>query len=190
MSFIPVFELGLWNAWILVIPILIILFSAMRATAARESGRAGDFKLTTKENRISNAFFIPLLISWLYSIFLPLQLDTLWLYIGLIVYLFGIALTIITILTFSTSPKDKLITKGVYQFSRNPMVMGMFLMQIGVGVACSSWVYLLLTSVLMIVFNTLSPIEERFCLYLYGAEYQKYKDRTPRWIGIPKSDED
>ena len=187
MSLIPAFELSLWNAWILVIPILIIFFFDVRATAARESGRAGDFKLTKKENRISNAFFIPLVVSWVYTIFLPLQLNTIWLYGGLAIYLFGIVFAIVAVHTFATSPKDKLITTGPYQFTRNPMVLGMFLLLIGLGIACASWLLLLLTGILIVMFNALSPTEERFCLYLYGEDYQKYKNRTPRWIGIPKS---
>jgi protein-S-isoprenylcysteine O-methyltransferase Ste14 len=185
---IPAFELGLWNAWILVIPILIIFFFDVRVTAARESGKAGDFKLTRKENRISNAFFIPLIVSWVYAVFLPLQLDTIWLISGLIIYLFAIIFTITAILNFATSPKDKVITKGLYRFTRNPMVLGLFLLLIGLGIACSSWLYLLLTVVLMIMFNALSPAEERFCLYMYGDDYRKYMNRTPRWIGIPNSE--
>jgi hypothetical protein len=88
MSLIPAFELGLWNAWILVIPILIISFSDMKATAARESGKAGDFQLTRKEKRIINAVFLPMVVSWIYAVFLPLQLGTVWLYSGLIICVF------------------------------------------------------------------------------------------------------
>jgi len=43
MSLIPDFELGLWNAWILVIPMLITFFFDVRVSAARESGESGDF---------------------------------------------------------------------------------------------------------------------------------------------------
>jgi protein-S-isoprenylcysteine O-methyltransferase Ste14 len=187
LSLIPAFELGVLNAWILVIPILIIFLFDVRATAARESGRAGDFKLTRRENRISNAFFIPMVVSWLYAIFLPLQSNTIWLYGGLAIYLFGIVFAIEAVHTFATSPKDKLITTGPYHFTRNPMVLGMFLLFIGLGIAYASWLFLLLTGILIIMFNALSPAEERFCLYLYGDDYREYMNRTPRWIGIPKS---
>lgn len=29
--------------------------------------------------------------------------------------------------------------------------------------------------------------EERFCLDYYGDAYRNYMERTPRWIGLPKS---
>ena len=190
MFFIPAFELGLWNAWILIIPVLIIMFSDMRATSIRESGRAGDFKLTRKENRLTYMVFLPMIISYVYAIFLPLQLGTIWLYSGLIIYLFGVVFTIVAIQNFATSPEDKVIDKGLYRYTRNPMYVGMILLQIGVGIACSSWLYLLLAVVLIILLNANSSAEERYCLYLYSDNYQKYKNRTPRWIGIPNLKEE
>lgn len=187
MALMPAFEIGIWNAWIFVVPILIITFSDMRVTAARESGQSGDFKLTRKEKRIINAVFLPLIVSFIYAVFLPLRLGTAWLYSGLVVYLFGMAFTIVAVLNFATSPKDKVITKGVYGISRNPMYIGLILMQVGLGIICSSWLYLLLTLVLLILLNENLSAEERYCLHRYGESYQQYKNKTPRWIGIPRA---
>ena len=134
-----------------------------------------------------NAVFLPMIVSFVYAVFLPLQLGTIWLYSGLLTYLFGIVFTIVALLNFATSPKDKAITEGLYRFSRNPMYIGMLLMQIGLGIACSSWLYLLLTVVLAIILNAVSPSEERYCFYRFGNDYREYMNKTPRWIGIPKS---
>ena len=120
-------------------------------------------------------------------VFLPLQLGTIGLYRGLFVLLFGMVFTIVTVLNFASSPKDEVITKGLYRFSRNPMYIGLLLMQFGVGITCSSWLYLLLTVVLMILLNAVLPSEERYCLYRYRDDYRKYMNSPPRWIGIPKS---
>jgi len=164
MSTVPAFELGLWNAWILVIPMLITFFFDVRVSAARESGESGDFQLTRKENIIMNAVFLPMVVSFVYAVFLPLRLGTAWLISGLLFYLFGMVLTIVAVLNFASSPKNKVITKGLYGASRNPMYIGLILLQIGLGIACSSWLYLLLTVVLMILLNANSPAEERYCL--------------------------
>ena len=188
MSLIPAFELGLWNAWIGTIPILIISFSDMGATAYREPGKEVDFKLTKKENRTANAIFLPMVISWVYTVFLPLQLDSMWLYSGFIIFLFGVFFTITAIINFATSPKEKVIIKSLYRFTRNPTYIGLILMHTGLGIACASWLYLLLTVVFLIMLNTVSPSEERYLLYRYGDDYLKYKNKTPRWIGIPKSE--
>jgi protein-S-isoprenylcysteine O-methyltransferase Ste14 len=187
MSLIPAFEIGIWNAWILNIPMLITFFFDMRVTAARESGQSGNFQLTTKEKRIINAIFLPLVVSLVYAVFLPLQLGTAWLYGGLLIFSFGVVFTIVAVLNFASSPRDKVITKGLYGVSRNPMYIGLLIMQIGLGITCSSWLYLLLTLVLMILLNANLSAEERYCLYRYGDTYREYINRTPRWIGISKS---
>ena len=187
MSLMPAFEIGVGNAWILVIPMLIIFFFSMRVTAARESGRqSGDFQLAKKEKGIINAILLPMVVSFIYAVFLPLQLGTAWLYSGLLIFLFGVVFTIVAILNFATSPKDKVITQGLYGVSRNPMYIGMLLMYIGLGIACASWLYLLLTLVLVILLNANLSAEERYCLYVYGASYRDYMNRIPKWIGIPK----
>lgn len=167
---------------------LIISFSDMKVTSIRESGREGDFKLTRKERRVINLVFLPMIVAWVYSVFLPLQLDTIWLYSGLSVYLFGIVFTIGAIQNFATSPKDKVIIKGLYRYTRNPAYVGMILMQTGVGIACASWLYLILIVALIVLFNANLSAEERYCRYIYGEDYQKYLNSTPRWIGIPKSE--
>jgi len=187
MSLLPEFELGLWNAWILVIPMLVTFFFAERVSAARESGKSGDFQLTRTEKGVINAVLLILFVSLVYAVFSPLQLGTAWLYGGLLVYLFGLVVIVTAVLNFASSPKGKVITKGLYGASRNPMYLGLLLLQIGVGIACSSWLYLLLTVVLMILLNVNSSAEERYCLYRYGDDYRRYMNSTPRWIGIPKS---
>ena len=129
-----------------------------------------------------------MIISWVYAVFLPLQEGITWLYSGLIIFIFGAVFTIIAILNFVTSPKNRVITTGLYHFMRNPTYIGIIIMQTGIGIACSSWLYLLLVVVLMILLYANSSAEERFCLYRYGDDYQEYMNRTPRWIGIPKSE--
>jgi protein-S-isoprenylcysteine O-methyltransferase Ste14 len=166
---------------------LITFFFDVRVSAARESGESGEFQLTRKEKRIINAVFLPMVVSFVYAVFLPLQLGSPWLISGLLIYLFGMGFTILAVLNFATSPKDKVITKGLYGVSRNPMYIGLILMQTGLGIACASWLYLLLTVVLMVLLNANLSAEERYCRYKYGDAYQKYMNSTPRWIGIPKS---
>jgi protein-S-isoprenylcysteine O-methyltransferase Ste14 len=158
----------------------------MGATASRESGKGENFQLTRKESRLTSVVFLPMVVSWVYSVFLPLQLGTMWLYGGLIICLFGMIFTTVAILNFATSQKDKVVTKGLYRFTRNPTYIGLILMHVGLGIACSSWLYISLTVVMIILLNANLSAEERYCLYRFGDDYQKYKNSTPRWIGRPK----
>jgi len=124
----------------------------------------------------------------IYSIFLPLKLDTVWFYVGLPIYLLGVIFSIMAGVSFATTPLDKPVTKGVYRISRNPMDFFGFLIFMGIGIACASWLFLLFLMIGIIVSNRGAIAEERFCLEKYGDAYREYMNRTPRWIGIPKSE--
>ncbi len=74
---------------------------------------------------------------------------------------------------------DKPNTQGIYCLSRNPMYFGFLLTYIGVGIACASWIFLLvaLISFLALHYVLIGP-EERLCLEKFGITYQEYMDRT------------
>ena len=71
--------------------------------------------------------------------------------------------------------------------TRNPIFLSGFLADFGIGIACASWIYVLYAVIDLILMHFHAKAEERFLLEKYGATYQEYINRTPRWIGIPKS---
>jgi protein-S-isoprenylcysteine O-methyltransferase Ste14 len=176
-----------WNAWLLTFPLLLI-------PAILTSVKKGVFKKTESTVNLSKSERIVLALSkvflaliFLYSIFLPLKLGTLWFYVGLPISLLGIAMYIIVSVNIANTPVDRPVTTGLYRYSRHPMYVASFIAPIGAGIASASWLFLLL-SVLCIVTHFMNGIfEERLCLEAYGSEYKKYLNKTPRWIGIPKS---
>lgn len=186
MSLVPDFELGLWNAWIIVIPLIISWFTGVKFLFSKRMSKTPSFK-RKKDKIISNILVLAMFFSFFYSAFVPLKLETIWFYIGLLVYLVGILLIILTMIDFATTPIDKPVTKGVYRYSRNPMFIGFFLVYAGISVACISWVYLVLTILFIFSVQYLSTFEEAITLGQYGKAYKEYIKRTPKWIGIPKS---
>jgi len=146
-----------------------------------------DIPLTNTEEKLAKIMFLVFFIPIVYSFFLPITLFTIWFYIGLFIYLLGVVVESIAMHDFFKTPVDKLVTTGVYRISRNPMYLGMFLIYFGIGISCMSWLFLLFTMLFVILSNILVNTEERFCLKTYGESYRKYLNRTPRWIGLPKS---
>jgi len=185
MSLIPDFELGLWNAWILIIPLIICWFSGIKFLFSKRMSGSPSLK-RRKDKIISNILVITMFVSFFYSIFVPLKLGTILFIIGLLVYLAGIVLINLTMINFATTPIDKPVTKGVYRYSRNPMFIGFFLVYGGIAIACISWAYVVLTILFILMVNYLSPFEEAITLGHYGKAYKEYMNRTPKWIGIPK----
>ena len=112
---------------------------------------------------------------------------TAWFYIGLPVYLVGLIMYTIVMVNFATTPPDEPVIKGLYRYSRHPQYLTQSLMFIGIGIASASWVFLLFQIITMILINILAIPEERFCLDKYGDAYREYLNRTPRWVGVPRS---
>jgi protein-S-isoprenylcysteine O-methyltransferase Ste14 len=121
-----------------------------------------------------------------YSVFLPLQLGTIWFCIGLSVFIIGLTLMSIATFNFITAPVDQLITKGAYSFSRHPMYLATFFICLGSGIATVSWLFIFLSIIMALCFYQEAIIEERYCINRYGSAYHEYINRAHRWIGVPK----
>lgn len=188
MSLIPAFQIGVWNAWILVsyALVLIMLIPAINKSARETAGH--DSALSKTESIILYSYHIIYLLQVIYSIFLPLKLGTLWFYIGLPIALLGLAIYTMVIMSFITTPLEhEVMTKGPFRYSRHPMYLSSSLALIGVGIACASWLFILLSVAYMVLSMIYSPSEERSLLEKYGDSYREYMNKTPRWIGVPKS---
>jgi len=191
MSLTPAFEIGLWNAWIFILLVLlplplVVLF---RKGVFKKTASIHASILTETENKIFIFSKIIMLSVFIYSIFLPLQLGMIWFSIGLPIYLLGLILQTIAWVNVATSPVDKPVTKGLYRYSRHPMYVTLPLIFIGTGIASASWLFLLLSIILIITHFYNAIPEEHECLEVYGNAYREYMNRTPRWAGIPKSGE-
>ncbi|MFC1968987.1 methyltransferase family protein [Chloroflexota bacterium] len=120
-----------------------------------------------------------------YSIFLPLKLGSTWFYVGIVIYLFGLTMFMTAIVNIATTPLDEPFVKGLYRYSRHPMTFFSFFTFIGAGIATASWIFLLFSIMVIILFAIYIIAEERGCCERYGDTYRNYINKTPRWIGIP-----
>ena len=190
MSLTPVFEVGIWNAWIFMsIFILQMLAVALFGKGVWErSSLPSDFSKSKREAKagiIGNAIWF---LATVYSVFLPLQLGTNWFYAGLTIFIVGLMILTIATAYFATAPVGKPVIRGIYRFSRHPMYLSLFIIYIGTSIATVSWLFFLLGIANYIWIRTESLVEERYCLERYGNKYRKYMNKTPRWIGIPKAE--
>ena len=193
MSLIPAFELGVWNAWIFMVPALLVLLLCfplmMKKGAPGGPARVtGGSKTALLVASLSKLIYFPAVI---YSVFLPLKLGTMWFYVGLPITLIGLVGIIIVLVDWATTPVGEPVTRGIYRYSRHPMYVTMVLLLLGVSNISASWVFLLFTIISGVGFTRpfFVKVEEAQCLGHYGTAYREYMNRTPRWLGIPKSQE-
>ena len=81
------------------------------------------------------------------------------------------------------APTNALTFEGPYRFTRNPMYVGMALLQVGLALAGNAlWPLVALVPVLWIVRTEVIDKEEQYLERKFGQQYRDYKARVRRWI--------
>jgi protein-S-isoprenylcysteine O-methyltransferase Ste14 len=190
MSILPAFKLGVWNAWIFMF-IDLLTFPFFFRFAKRRVIPSQDEEFNAL-SRSSKALFcsskLIFFIAAIYSIFLPLKLGTIWFYVGVPITVIGLAGMIAVVVNWANTPPNEPIIKGFYRYSRHPMYVTFFLVFLGISIATASWLFVLFLIIFTIGTVAFIDFEEKGCLEQYGNTYREYMNRTPRWIGIPKSE--
>jgi protein-S-isoprenylcysteine O-methyltransferase Ste14 len=111
---------------------------------------------------------------------------------GLLVII-GLGISAAGILTFRSLQRmsgvetNKLITSGIYRWSRNPQNVGWFLALLGVALMGRSGGALLLVAVFgLIVHIYIVYIEEDYLESVFEEEYRRYRATTARYLGFPR----
>jgi protein-S-isoprenylcysteine O-methyltransferase Ste14 len=183
MSLVPVFQIGVWNAWILTG--LLFLFIMLSGVLPKDIG-----KRIAPGEEVKGAY-TPIMVLFFamigYSVFLPLKLGTAWFYVGLAVYILGLLISGAALFAVGATEPGEPFTTGVYRYSRHPIALGTVLSLTGAGIASASWLFLLLSAIMMALYHRLATVEERATASKFGDAYTEYMATTPRWIGPPKS---
>jgi protein-S-isoprenylcysteine O-methyltransferase Ste14 len=80
-------------------------------------------------------------------------------------------------------PSPELILGGPFRFSRNPIYVGMTLIQAGAGVALgNAWLLLLLAPTLVVLRREVIAKEEAYLARKFGDAYLAYQRSVRRWL--------
>jgi protein-S-isoprenylcysteine O-methyltransferase Ste14 len=135
------------------------------------------------------AFAAPLaLMSSHWALFRPRPL-------GLLVFLAGVVILVWCVVEFYVSgrgtlapwaPPRHLVVTGPYKFSRNPMYVGVAL--ILMGWAILFWSLLLIAYGVLVLSGFHIRVivgEEPWLARTYGAQWEAYRSKVPRWLYFP-----
>jgi protein-S-isoprenylcysteine O-methyltransferase Ste14 len=192
MSLMPAFEIGTWNAWIFMVLLFLsfIPMQMMKKEAQNKFNAGWASKKWSKTGRLSalSTHIVILPLTLIYSIFLPLKVGTVWFYVGLFICLVALSIYYMAMINIArTQIVNEPVTKGAYRFSRHPIYLGGFLLFLGIGIACASWLFILFALAWITLWLIAVPSEENNVIEKYGDAYREYMNRTPRWIGLTKS---
>lgn len=112
-------------------------------------------------------------------------------YAGIALIIIGILITIIVRKGFEKVDTEihtfknprKLVTTGLFKFSRNPIYLGFTISLIGVWVLLGTILPIIGILIFIVVTNNYYiPYEEQIMEKVFGNEYKKYKSKVRRWI--------
>ena len=80
-------------------------------------------------------------------------------------------------------PSTRIVSHGLYRFTRNPMYIGFAFWTLGLAILVNSaWSLLAVPSGVVLIDRLVITREERYLERKFGDEYLSYKRRVRRWI--------
>ena len=134
MSLVPIFEIGVWNAWILTI--FLFLFVTLSGLLPKDIGKR--ITPAKEDSKIRRVMLIVFFVMIIYSIFLPLKIGTAWLYIGLAIYIIGfisVNLGIVNLLPIPIADGGQILLFGLEKVRGRPLSQKkqIIIQQVGIG---------------------------------------------------------
>ena len=80
------------------------------------------------------------------------------------------------------NPPERLVTSGIFAYTRNPMYLGHLIYLTGLAITLRSYVGLALIVAHIPWFQQRVRRDERRLRELFGDEYAVYKDQVKRWV--------
>jgi protein-S-isoprenylcysteine O-methyltransferase Ste14 len=182
--------IALFNLWLFLVAGYGLIWAYMALVNRRRGKPIEDPGLYSKSNKwiMFLLWNVPMLGMIASALFIPLRSGIL-LWVGVSLFLLGIALNISAMHSFSDQP-EKVNTRGIYRYSRNPMYVGGFMLLLGLclmgytfSLPYALFVLFFILWMLTILYSVKK--EEAFLAEKYGEEYRLFKQRIPRYLGLP-----
>ena len=181
MQWFPNLRLGLANLWIL----LVVYFVAFLYFVFRLPKEKRDWLFADPKDRIHGFRKLILRIGQLlaFSIIVLVCLSPLgFALIGLVLYLVGTVLVLLSLHYFGQAPNDQPVFDGPYQFSRNPQWVGLFCVLLGLAISAHSWLLVIMVFLVGFAYHIQILGEEAECRAKYEASYESYLEKVPRYF--------
>lgn len=82
----------------------------------------------------------------------------------------------------------RLVVRGLYRWTRNPMYLGVLAVILGHAALLRAWELVAYAGAVALAFHLFVVVyEEPHLRRVFGAEYEAYRARVPRWLPRPRS---
>ena len=173
---------GFLNAWLGVLLIFLASWTILATDKKARRRLSSTSWCSPREKKLVWSGTFLLFVIFVFSIFVPLQLNTNWFYIGIAIFLVGYICLVISYFNYIKTAGDKSKTKGFYNISRNPIYLFTSVALLGISIASASLIMLILVIIHFIISHFVILAEERHFLHIYKNTYKKYMKRVRRYF--------
>jgi len=197
-----------FESWPLISFILLSVILIIKIVWLKKQGIHANGLKNKKSNskRWIGLVFVLLFLIWLFELIRPAQelefsilpklLSTLLIQIkimqvaGAVLILLGLILFGIALLHFGSSlrfglnenNRGKLITSGIFSFSRNPFFLALDIYFLGIAMVLPNIFFISFALLSMVIIHFFILKEEVFMNKSYGEEYREYRQKTRRYL--------
>jgi protein-S-isoprenylcysteine O-methyltransferase Ste14 len=82
---------------------------------------------------------------------------------------------------YKSSPKKKIVMKGIYAYIRHPIYTGIVISYVGAELVAGSWLWVS-ALFFFIPFFYQAKKEEKFLMEKFGNQYKKYREKTKMFV--------
>jgi len=138
-------------------------------------------------------FILFMLIAYGLHYFLAVEISSLYLtlYFGYFFVTLGLITMLIASISFKHAqtnikpwkPTTRIISSGLFAYSRNPIYLALCVITIGVGLIINNlWIALSFIPSIAVIFFTTIKKEEAYLENKFGQDYLAYKEKVRRWL--------
>ncbi len=185
MRLMPSLQITIFNTFLFIL--FYLLITTIIAYFSNKEGfkRGSDRSWIGEKDKLaaysSGYVFLGFIVS---TVFVPINTDSNTFYIGLVVYVIAFVLSVYTNVCYVTAPLDKLITNGIYKYSRNPAYVCNSLLIVSIALISGAYLYFVFLLLFLVTSYFTVLVEEKYCMKEYGQEYKKYLEKTPRYLSF------
>ena len=183
MNVLPQLEIGLLNGWLFFALYLVVFGITMKSCPPTVRRRLYDRSLWSRRTKLLTVIGKMFsLLNILMIIFGVLVLENIEFNAGSVLYLLGLVILIRGIIDYRDAPLNEPITVGLYKYSRNPQILGVFVAFLGMVLVIGSWINVVFL-IIAVIFSHFSILGEEFSLeQQYGESYLQFKKKIPRYF--------
>lgn len=175
-------QIGLLNAWLLSLPMIVIF--AYVATFHRDAARrmADMSGYAPKEKAaavLASTAPYPFMILTIFTLISSSKTAVI---PGALSYAIGLIGFLSAVTSYTKISPGELAMQGIYKISRNPMYVSALLMFAGIVIMTLNVFLTVLLVIIIILHHKMIQAEETACARRFGKTYERYRENTPRYL--------